>query len=76
MDVKPAAADQNRRLSGCNCEFSGSCGFSGPQRINGGTGTLGRQPPCNGPCTPEVWSVDRHGTGTSGTPATADFVIR
>ncbi|MFF8592542.1 PA14 domain-containing protein [Streptomyces sp. NPDC015220] len=76
VNVKPAAADKDRGISGYKWEFTGACGNSGWQAIKGETGTLSWRPPYNGPCQLQVYALDHYGSGSNTTATVLDFMIR
>ncbi|MFK0023665.1 fibronectin type III domain-containing protein [Streptomyces sp. NPDC090798] len=75
VDVKPAEADRDHRLSGYQWRFYGACGSTVWRHIDGETGTLTWRPASTGSCTLQVYALGHYGRGDSTTAAVLNFTV-
>ncbi|CAM5647959.1 fibronectin type III domain-containing protein [Streptomyces aurantiogriseus] len=76
VDVKPAEADKDRRISGYRWQASGTaCGSTGWKETAGETGTLTWRVYSGGSCRLEVMALGHYGIGANSSPAVLDFTV-
>ncbi|MFJ8789056.1 hypothetical protein [Streptomyces sp. NPDC102462] len=75
MDVAPAEADKDHRLSGYEWRFYGDCGSTSWQRLAGETGTVTWRPSRTGSCDLQVYALGHYGSGSSVNSAVQHFTV-